>query len=1090
MKEAKSSKWLFFNRLMLATLATIFSFSTLSAQVKTVSGVVKDASGETIIGASVIVKGTKVATITNIDGAYTLNVPADSKTIVVSYIGMQTQEIAINASIVNVTLRSVDKSLDEVVVVGYGTQRKRDLTGSVSTVGEKALKDIPVATAAEAITGKMPGVQVTTTDGAPDAEIKIRVRGGGSITQSSTPLYVVDGFFKDNINDIAPTDIQSIEVLKDASSTAIYGSRGANGVIIITTRTPQVGRLSVSYNSFVGFKQVTKVLDVLTPFQFAQKQYERAVWNNSVSSDYENYFGSYSDINLYNNVAGTDWQKKTFGNTGVTENQTISLSGGSKILAYNATYNHVSDKAIMYMSNYQRDNLSVKLNYSPLKWLSVDVSSRYTNTTINGSGANDQTGSEKSTSDSRVKSAVVYTPIPLKNLTTQNDDADATSSLYSPITTTQDNNRYQLKQNLNVNGGLTIAFLKNWTFRSTLGYTKTYTDDKKFYGVTSYYVLNGGATKRDNAYAPSAFVTNSNYMNLQNTNLLTYKKDNLFQGHNINFILGQESYIYSSDFVVQDVEAFPKTYDSFTSWANLADGTTVASKHTFNPDYRKFSYFSRLNYSINDKYLLAVSVRADGSSKFLKNPWGIFPSISGGWRISEESFLQDSKGWLSNLKIRAGWGEAGNDNIPNSMFLRNYSSSYSSYLPTNTPTTIFSAGTTLANPDLKWETTFTTNGGIDFGFFNNRISGSVEVYSNVTRDALINLSISGPYSNIWQNVASTSNKGIELNLNATLVQTKDFNLNVAFNISSNQNNVLSLGGLTSYQFNEAWTSYTSASNSYNVTPGQPVGLIYGYASNGMYTADDFTWSGTKWVMNATKYSNYEATTKTYSDANGNKFVDNSALDGLSWGPGAMKLKDQDGDGVITLKDKVLIGNANPKHFGGFSLTANYKGFDAAMNFNWVYGNTIYNANKIELNTQYYKFRNMLTSSAKSYTQIDLATGNRVTDPVALTVMNANASIWAAPTGQFATTSWAMEDGSFLRLNNVTVGYTLPSNFTKKFWVQKLRVYLSGQNLLTWTKYSGFDPEVDTRRSTPATPGVDYSAYPKSRSYNVGLNITF
>jgi TonB-linked SusC/RagA family outer membrane protein len=1090
MKEAKSQIKLFFNRFGLVMLAVFFAVGSVSAQVKTVTGVVKDATGETIIGASVVVKGTKVASITDIDGNFKIQVPADGKMLVISYIGMQSQEVTINASVLNVTLRAVDKSLEEVVVVGYGTQRKRDLTGSVSSVSEKALKDIPVATAAEAITGKMPGVQVTTTDGAPDAEIKIRVRGGGSITQSSTPLYVVDGFFKDNINDIAPSDISSMEVLKDASSTAIYGSRGANGVIIITTKTATVGKLSISYNSFVGFKQVTKLLDVLTPFQFAQKQYERAVWNNSVSSDYENYFGSYSDINLYNDVVGTDWQKKTFGNTGITENQTVSLSGGSKVFTYNASYNHVSDKAIMYMSNYQRDNISLKLNYSPLSWLKLDVSSRYTNTTINGSGTNDQTGSEKSTSDSRVKSAVVYTPIPLKNLTTQNDDADATSALYSPITTTQDNNRYQLKQNFNINGGLTIAFLKDWTFRSTFGYTKTYTDDKKFYGVTSYYVLNGGATKRDNAYAPSAFITNTNNTNLQNTNLLTYKKDNLFQGHNINFILGQESYIYSSDFIVQDIEAFPKTYDSFTTWANLADGTNVATKHTFNPDYRKFSYFSRLNYSIYDKYLLAVSLRADGSSKFLKNPWGFFPSVSGGWRISEEPFLKNSQGWLSNLKLRAGWGEAGNDNIPNSMFLRNYSSSYSSYLPTTIPTTIFSAGTTLANPDLKWETTFTTNGGIDFGFFNNRLSGSLEVYSNVTRDALINMSISGPYSNIWQNAASTSNKGIELNLNAALVQTKDFNLSVAFNISANQNSVLDLGGLTSYQFNEAWTSYTSASNSYNVTPGQPVGLIYGYASNGMYTADDFTWSGSKWVMNSSKYANYDATTKTYSDASGNKFVDNSALDGLSWGPGAMKLKDTDGDGAITLKDKVLIGNTNPKHFGGFSLTANYKGFDAAMNFNWVYGNTIYNANKIELNTAYYKYRNMLSSAANSYTQIDWTTGNRVTDPATLTSMNANASIWAAPTGQFATTSWSMEDGSFLRLNNVTVGYTLPSKLTKKFWVQKLRLYASGQNLLTWTKYSGFDPEVDTRRSTPATPGVDYSAYPKSRSYNLGVNITF
>jgi hypothetical protein len=425
------------------------------------------------------------------------------------------------------------------------------------------------------------------------------------------------------------------------------------------------------------------------------------------------------------------------------------------------------------------------------------------------------------------------------------------------------------------------------------------------------------------------------------------------------------------------------------------------------------------------------------------------------------------------------------------MFVRNYTSSHSAYLPSSIDPTIFSAGTTLANPDLKWETTVTRNGGLDFGFFKNRINGSVEVYSNTTYDALLNLSISGPYSNIWQNVASTQNTGLEINLNAALVQSKDFNLNFAFNISFNQNKVLKLGNLTSYTFNEQWTSYTSASNSYVVTPGKPVGLIYGYVSDGMYSAGDFTWNGAKWVMNATKYSSYNATTKVYSDAKGNKFVDNSGLTGLSWGPGAMKLKDLNGDGVITDADRTQIGNTNPGHFGAFSFNANYKGFDANVNFNWVFGNSIYNANKIELTSDYnYKYRNMLASTANSYTQIDWATGNRVTDPALLTSMNANASMWAAPAGQYAVTSWAIEDGSFLRLNNLTVGYTLPKRLTTKFYIQKLRLYATGYNLFILTKYTGYDPEVDTRRTTPATPGVDYSAYPKSRSYNVGVNITF
>ncbi|MDR3652618.1 MAG: TonB-dependent receptor [Paludibacter sp.] len=1090
MKEAKFQKKLFFNRWMLAILVAVFAFSTVSAQVKTVTGVVKDASGETIIGASVIVKGTKAATITDIDGKFSLNVPSEGKVLVVSYIGMETQEQQIKGSVINVTLKATDKSLDEVVVIGYGTQMKKDLTGSVSSVSEKQLRDIPVASAAEAITGKLPGVQVTTTDGSPDAEIKIRVRGGGSITQSSTPLYIVDGFTKDDIKDIAPSEIQSIDVLKDASSTAIYGSRGANGVIIVTTKTAQAGKLSVSYNGFVGVSEVPKLLDVLSPYQFAQKQYERAVWDGKVASEYENYFGSYNDINLYKYTNGTNWQNKTFGNTGVTQNHTVTLGGGDTKFKYNATYNHINNKAVMYMSNYKRDNVSLKLNYTPLKWLIIDVQGRYAGTTINGSGANDQTGTEKSTSDSRVKSAVVYTPIPLKNLVSQSDDADATSSLYSPLVTTADNNRYQQTNDFNGNAGITINFLRDWSFHSTVGLTDVTNNNKRFYGLTSYYVLQGGAMKLNNTQAPATLITNTNTSTLQNTNLLTYKKDNFFPGQNINVVLGEENYINSSDYIFQDVEAFPVTYMSADVWSNLGAGTTVANKHFYNPDYRKFSYFGRINYDIKDRYLIAASVRADGSSRFQKNPWGIFPSISAGWRISEEPFMKDAQEWLSNLKLRVGYGEAGNDNIPSSMFVRNYSSSYSPYIPTSMTSTIFSDGTVMANPDLKWETTVTRNGGLDFGFFNNRLNGSIEVYSNTTYNALLNMSISGPYSSIWENVASTSNIGAELTLNAALVQTKDFNLNFAFNISTNNNKVLKLGNLTSYTFNEAWTSYTSASNSYVVTPGQPVGLIYGYVSDGMYSASDFTWTGSKWVMNASKYSNYNATSKTYSDSKGNVFVDNSSLDGVSWGPGAMKLKDIDGDGVITLNDKKVIGNTNPKHFGGFSFTGNYKAFDASVNFNWVYGNNIYNANKIELTSEYYKYRNTLSSTANSYTQIDWTTGNRITDANTLTAMNANATMWASPTGQYATTSWSIEDGSFLRLNNLTVGYTLPKRLTTKFYIQKLRVYASGYNLFILTKYTGYDPEVDTRRSTPATPGVDYSAYPKSRSYNVGLNVTF
>lgn len=1070
-----------------------FCFAVLGQQ-KVVTGTVKSKTGEPVIGATIIAKGTTIGTTTDVDGKFRLNVPSETNALVFSYIGMKQVEVAVSGTTIDVTLEEDEKVLDEVVVIGYGTQRKKDLTGAVASVNEKVLRDIPVASVAEAMTGKLPGVQVTTTEGSPDAEIKIRVRGGGSITQSNSPLYVVDGFAKDDIRDIPVSDILSIDVLKDASSTAIYGSRGANGVIIITTKSGNTGKPKVSYTGYAGIKEITKILDVLSPYEFAQKQYERAVWNNSVVNDYENYFGVYDDIDLHKYQKATNWQKETFGRTGFNQNHTLSINGGTKIFKYSASYNRIDDKAVMKMSDYKRDNFSAKFSVQPLKWMKVDAAARYASTLINGAGANDQTGIEKSTSDSRVKNAVLFRPFPLKNLTSQDDDIEASASLYSPIQTTADNNRRQDNSDFSLNGGLTLNLMKGLSFKSSWGYTSAIRDDSRFFGLSTYYVREGGALKRDNLQAPAIQLTKTTTNTFQGSNVLTYEKDNLLPGHNLSVVLGQELFNRSLDRDTKNIEALPVDFDSFTAWSDADQGTTRFSQLFSDMDERLLSFFGRINYDIRSKYLLTVTYRTDGSSKFSgKNQWGYFPSVSAGWRISEEKFVSNNVKWLSTLKLRGSYGESGNNRIDNAAFKRTYSKSNSNYLPSSFNTNIYTAGNVLANPDLKWETTVTRNLGVDFGFFKDRINGSFEVYSNTTNDVLITMLLSGVgYSEQWQNAATTSNKGTELNLNANLIQKKDFRLGVSFNFSANKNKVDDLGDLDVYTFNEAWTSMSEGSNSYLVSPGQPVGLIHGYQNDGMYTADDFTWNGSKWVMNAAKYATSEVLgdgTTVYKDANGNIFVDNSIIDGLSWGPGAMKLVDQNGDGKITNLDRVEIGNTNPKHFGSFSLNSTYKGFDATVNFNWVYGNQIYNATKIELASMYYKHRNML-ALGNSYTQIDWNTGKRVTDTNLLNEMNANADIWAAPTGRYATTSWAMEDGSFLRLNNVTIGYTLPAGLLKKIFISNLRVYVAGYNLYTWSNYSGYDPEVDTRRRTPATPGVDYSAYPKSRSYNIGVNITF
>jgi TonB-linked SusC/RagA family outer membrane protein len=1083
-------------RRAIVILGVLLCFSTfLTAQQKTITGTIKDQKGEPVIGATIIGKGTSIGTASDLDGKFKLNLPVNINILSVSYLGMQSVEVTLTGNTVDIKLEEDQLLLDEVVVIGYGTQKKKDLTGAVSSVGEKLLKDIPVASVAEALTGKLAGVQVTTTEGSPDAEIKIRVRGGGSITQNNSPLYIVDGFAKDDIRDIPPSEILSIDVLKDASSTAIYGSRGANGVIIITTKSGSLGKISVTYSGYVGIKTITKMLDVLSPYEFAQKQYERAVWNKTVVNDYERYFGDYRDVELYKYMNATNWQKETFGRTGFNQNHTIALSGGTKKINYSASFNHADETAIMIMSDFKRNNISTKFSYQPVKWVKLDLAARYASTLINGSGANDQTGNEKSTSDSRVKNAVIYTPIPLKNLVSQDDDIEASASLYSPIVMTEDNNRRQNIDDFNVNGGVTININKDLSFKSTIGLTTSARDDNKFYGLSTYYVREGGALKRENLPAPAVLLTNTDTRTIQNTNVLNYKKDNILPGHNLSVVVGQEFYNRKLDRKTQNIEAFPYEYDSFTSWDNLGDGTNRYTQLFSDMDDRMVSFFGRGNYEINKKYLIAVTFRTDGSSKFSgKNKWGYFPSISAGWRISEEKFMKDNQSLISTLKLRVSYGESGNNRIDNSAFKRTYTKSNSNYLPDSFITTIYTAGNTLANPDLKWETTVTRNIGMDFGFLKDRINGSFEVYSNTTKDVLIRMLLSGVgYTDQWQNAATTSNKGAELNLNAGLVQKKNFSLNFSFNFSANTNIVERLSDLAKYSFNEAWTSMSEGSNSYIVSPGQPVGIIYGFENAGMYAADDFTWNGSKWIMNAARFSNSETLsngTVIFKDSGGNIFVDNSTIAGLSWGPGAMKIVDQNGDGIISDLDRTEIGNTNPKSFGSFSLTSVYKGFDAAINFNWVYGNQIYNANKIELTSLYYKHRNILAIGENSYTQIDRTTGNRITDPATLTEMNANASIWAAPTGRYAITSWAIEDGSFLRLTTFTIGYTLPAGILKKVFINKLRVYVAAHNLYTFTNYSGYDPEVDTRRSTPATPGVDYSAYPKSRSYNFGVNVTF
>ena len=1061
---------------LLTLLVALISLS-VSAQNVTVKGTVKDKTGETVIGASVVEKGnTSNGTITDIDGNYTLSVPSNA-TIVFSYVGMTTQEVSVKGkTTIDIVMEDDAQALEEVVVIGYGSVKRKDLTGSVATVSSDVLAAVPVASATEALTGKMAGVQITTTEGSPDAEMKIRVRGGGSITGDNTPLFIVDGFPVESISDIPASDIEDITVLKDASSTAIYGSRGANGVILVTTKSGKEGKINVSYNAYYSWKKIAKTLDVLDPYDYAKWQYEQALLRgNSYVEDYESYFGSYEDLDMYKNIPYNDWQDLTFGRTGNTFNHNLSITGGSEKIKYAFSYSHMNDKAIMEGSDYKRDNFSLKLNTKPVKNVTLDFSIRYSETNIGGGGANDVSSTYDS--DKRLKYSVIYTPIPLENMdSSAGSSDDDLGNLYHPLTAISDNDRDQERKTLNMSGSFGWEIFKNFKFKTELGYDDYRNDDLRFYGLTTYYVKNVPSAENQNL--PAIQIANTNRHKFRNTNTISYDFSDLFKGdsHHLNAMIGHEWIITKSSKLTNIVHGFPETFTAADAWKLTSMGTPFSIDNFYDPDDKLLSYFGRINYDYQSKYLLSATFRADGSSKFAAgNQWGYFPSAAVAWRVSSENFMEGTKEWLDDLKLRFSYGTAGNNNIPSGQMVQTYSNSATSWI--NGFSNYWAPSKTMANPDLKWETTITRNLGLDFTVLGGKLNGTIEAYLNTTTDLLIQFPVGGTgYDTQYRNMGKTENKGIEASINWTIVNKKDWGVSFNANIGFNKNTIKDLGMMNDFGAETYWAS-SEIGNDFWIAKGGSVGQMYGYRSDGRYEASDFV--------------GYDAATDSWILKEG--VVDASAVVGKIR-PGSMKLKNIDGseDNKVTTDDREIIGDANPLHTGGFGISAYAYGFDLSANFNWSFGNDVYNANKIEFTqTGKYQYRNMTSEMAdgKRWTNLR-ADGTLSTDLEELAAMNANTTMWSPLTDRMIFSDWAVEDGSFLRLNTLTLGYTLPKSLLSKVKIQNLRFYVTGYNLFCLTSYTGYDPEVSTIRKTNLTPGVDYSAYPKSRQFVVGENLNF
>lgn len=1043
-------------------------------------GTVLDGNGDPLIGATVKIKGSSEGTITDFDGNFILRSSRKNVELEVSYVGYKTKTIsAVRGKSLKVTLEEDSEALEEVVVIGYGRISKEALTGSVSSVSGKAISQVPVASAAEAMVGKLAGVQITTADGSPDADIQVRVRGGGSITQDNSPLYIVDGFPVDNLNDIAPTDIESIDVLKDASSTAVYGARGANGVVNITTKRAKEGKATVSFNAYMSLRQVSKKLDVLDPYEFVLLYYEDAKLGSSNPTSFYDKYGYPEEFHIYKDYAGDDWQDEIMGKTTVSQYYNVTIGGSSGKTKYNLSLTHSDAPSILEGNGQQKTFLNFKFSTELFKFMTFEYNTRFVNTCTEGAG----------TEAVKVLDALEYAPtqglydfmeLPEEDVDYDPSDEDYVQR-YNPLQEASQNWRRRGGTLFNTTAALNIKLFKGLTFRTEFGLDISNTSyDKRFYGPE-----HGNAEKYSDGM-PYIEYTRKSSPKYRLANTLTYQFD-LFKKHHFNTMIGQE---LNHQQTLTDKEAtryFPVDITPEAAFDNMTMGEAYLTESSKTTPNRLASFFGRIMYDYDRRYYATITIRADGSTKFAPgHQWGVFPAASLAWRISEEEFLKNND-IISSLKLRLGSGIAGNNRINDDMWKTTYRLSTS-----KTPgwgeviNSYYGYGSSyLPNPSLKWEKTITNNVGIDFGLFNERLSGSLDMYLNNTKDLLVPSTIpqTTGYEQQQTNVGQTQNKGIELTLNGLIINNRNFSLSGNFNIGFNKNKIVSLNsGETKWVKKSGWASTDQLPNEdYLVLVGETVGLMYGYTNDGIYQVDDF---------------NYNPTTGEYTLKPG--VVDCSSL--VTVMPGAPKfkkiapVKEGEINPQITTDDLSIIGRAMPKFTGGFGLNATYKGFDASAFFNYQVGNDVYNGNKMHLTSWWRNSEtNQLTlvDSKHRFRYFDDAGNDLRKDPELLKDFNKNATMWNPTTvGTAIMMSYNVEDGSFLRLNTVTIGYTLPRHITGKVGISNLRFYFTGYNLWLLTHYTGYDPEVNVNNRDGLTPGIDCNSYPRNKTYTFGVNLTF
>jgi len=1095
---------------MLVMAALMLLPSQVFAQSQ-LSGRVLDSQNEPIIGATVMVKGNPSnAAATDLDGNFTLKVNAGT-TLVISYIGMTSQEVAAKNGM-TVILQDDNAQLEEVVVLGYTSKARKDLTGSVGSISGSKLAVVPVSSASEALQGKIAGVQVTTVDGQPGADVNIRVRGATSVTQSNDPLFIVDGFQVDNINDIPPTDIASIDVLKDASLTAIYGAKGGNGVVVVTTKSAQAGKVTVGFNGRLSVSSLSRSMDMMNTGNFVQYQYDRAMsfggsHSPSWARAFRGNFGDAQDLALYYGQATNDWQDEVLGNHPLNYSGNVTIGGGNESTRFNLSLTQSEDKGIILGSGVRRTNINLKLNTKLAKNLELTYNPKMTYRRDEGAGG-DNIGS------GGLVDVLRYRPTSgLRAWGSYQDmesEADASNFLLTnPVsdiqTNTQKRHRYTLVNQL----ALSWKPIKGLTLRTEGNYSIGFSETLRYYGYQT-----GTAQKAVHQQRPVAFQTNRRTESYTWTNTAAYETS-FKDVHNWSFLLGQEIHHSQYKEDKQTAHLFATDVDAETALNNMALGEPYAEDTytLLSTANRMASFFGQVSYNYDHRYLLSATFRADGSTKFAPgNQWGYFPSISGAWVVSQEPFMKDIT-WIDNLKIRAAYGLAGNNNISDDMWRYLYTMNNSGgpgFGETSTNGELYyGIPSRYPNKDIKWETTVTRNLAADISILGGRLNITPEIYWNTTRDLLYEStvpSVSG-YTKQMQNIGKVANNGWELTINGDILRGKDYVLSGNFTLGHNKMTIKKLNATDNilYQYSGRWSS--SEQQDYMLQVGGELGLLYGYVYDGLYTFDEFTYPETdtytatpkgQGIVNGIQIG---GTVVDGYDGNSGAGVFSSSNSGNSTMPGKIRLKDLNGDGMIDENDKTVIGNTNPRWQGGFGLSGQWKDFDFTMNFTYMIDFDVYNATSYALSSstsKQYEFHNVLNKFAGENRW-------RYTDPVdgniwyrnywldntveTYRALNANAKYWnPADIVNNVMCSYFVEDGSFIRCSDITVGYTLPSKLTSKFGVSKLRAYLSASNLFILTSYSGYDPEVDVQSGL--TPSMDYNRYPRSRQFSFGVNVTF